>query len=162
IPENDRLKLIRCSESEPHMQNSVTFGLLIPLMLTRSEKFSGHELGLFVSTLKEMAQRRLRSRSCKTWCPLPSIPEEGPIHACFLRKRVSPLLGFHFFCDQIFSLLDMLKSKATRLRNYLARTFTRSLSGHEITLSESYTCITFHRPNQKTIHIFGNCILYDP
>lgn len=41
VPEHDRLKLIRCFESEPHLQNLVTFGLPIPLMWTRSEKFRG-------------------------------------------------------------------------------------------------------------------------
>lgn len=41
IPEYDRLKLIRCFQSESHLQNLVTFGLPIPLMWTRSEKFRG-------------------------------------------------------------------------------------------------------------------------
>ncbi|CAH8353246.1 unnamed protein product [Eruca vesicaria subsp. sativa] len=38
VPEDDRLKLIRCFGLEPHL---VTFGLPIPLMWTRSEKFRG-------------------------------------------------------------------------------------------------------------------------
>ncbi|VVB03657.1 unnamed protein product [Arabis nemorensis] len=41
VPEHDRLRLIRCFQSEPHLQNLVTFGLPIPLMWTRSEKFRG-------------------------------------------------------------------------------------------------------------------------
>ncbi|KAL1226290.1 hypothetical protein V5N11_017757 [Cardamine amara subsp. amara] len=38
LPEYDRLKLILCFQSEPHL---LTFGLPIPLMWTRSEKFRG-------------------------------------------------------------------------------------------------------------------------
>ncbi|KAF8095236.1 hypothetical protein N665_0339s0104 [Sinapis alba] len=38
VPEHDRLKLITCFGSDPHLG---TFGLPIPLMWTRSEKFRG-------------------------------------------------------------------------------------------------------------------------
>ncbi|CAH2057614.1 unnamed protein product [Thlaspi arvense] len=41
VPEHDRLKLIRCFGSEPHLQSLVTFPLPIPLMWARSEKFRG-------------------------------------------------------------------------------------------------------------------------
>ncbi|CAG7881260.1 unnamed protein product [Brassica rapa] len=39
VPEHDRSKLIRCFGSDPHLVT--TFGLPIPLMWTRSEKFRG-------------------------------------------------------------------------------------------------------------------------
>lgn len=38
VPEHDRSKLIRCFGLDPHL---VTFGLPVPLMWTRSEKFKG-------------------------------------------------------------------------------------------------------------------------
>ncbi|CAA0343673.1 hypothetical protein AtNW77_Chr1g0082341 [Arabidopsis thaliana] len=38
-------------------------------------------------------------------------------------------------------------------------TYSRSLSGREMALSEDYTCIISHGPNPKTTHIFGDCIL---
>jgi len=41
LTESDRLKLITCFHSEPPLQKLLTFGLPIPLMWTRSEKFRG-------------------------------------------------------------------------------------------------------------------------
>ncbi|KAG7570860.1 Homeobox-like domain superfamily [Arabidopsis thaliana x Arabidopsis arenosa] len=41
LTDSDRLKLIRCFHSDPPLHNLLTFGLPIPLMWTRSEKFRG-------------------------------------------------------------------------------------------------------------------------
>ncbi|KAL0845043.1 hypothetical protein Bca101_018289 [Brassica carinata] len=61
VPEHDRLNLIRCFGSDPHL---VTFGLPIPLMWTRSEKFRG-----FREAEIEEEEERERPSSCHVMKP---------------------------------------------------------------------------------------------
>lgn len=56
VPEHDRSKLIRCFGLDPHL---VTFGLPIPLMWTRSEKFRGFR------EAAEIGEEEKRKPSCQ-------------------------------------------------------------------------------------------------